>query len=165
MRDILVYKKNAEYAREHDELPLFRASNQANIACKKALEKAINGNYSNNRLDVKAAFTEVAEQFGVERMKYVLAATIIHKDWDGRISRDNKAWAKTIPVVTDKDAWGDDRSVYFVVDQAHPSLVDLFTSYARKEFALEKKASVLDKLQRASELKPPPSPKRADMEL
>ena len=144
MRAVPLYTKNAEYAREHDELPLFRASNQANIACKKALEKAINGNYSNNRLDVKKAFAEVAEQFGVERMKYVLAATIIHKDWDGRISNDNKAWAKTVPIIRD---------------------VDLFATFARKEFAQEKKTSVLDKLKTAADLKQPSPSKRGDMEL
>lgn len=165
MKDGPVYVKNAEYAREHDELPLFRASNQANIACKKALEKAITGNYSNNRLDVKTAFAEVAEQFGVERMKYVLAATIIHKDWDGRISNDNKAWAKTVPVIRDRDSLGGDRSVSFVVDQAHPGLVDLFATFARKEFAQEEKTSVLDKLKTAADLKQPSPSKRGDMEL
>lgn len=143
--------QTAAYAREHDELPDFRASNKLNVACKEALEEAINGNYSDNRLNVKAAFEQVAEQFGPGRMKYVLAVTVSQKDWDGRISGDNKAWAKTVPLVENKDAWGEDRNSAFVVEQAHTGLVDMFVTYARKEFAREKaapekKPSVLDGL-------------------
>ena len=61
-------------------------------------------------------------QFGYERMFYVLANTVRQKDWDGRISRDNKAWAKTIPVYENPDAFGYDRNVYFVVDRSTPDL-------------------------------------------
>lgn len=150
-RELPVYMQTATYAREHDELPQFRASNKLNVACKEALEEAINGNYGDNRLNVKAAFEQVAEQFGLERMKYVLAVTVTQKDWDARISSDNKAWAKTVPLVENRDAWGDDRNSAFVVGKAHTGLVDMFVTYARKVFAQEKaapekKPSVLDGL-------------------
>lgn len=165
-----VYMHNAAYAREHDELPQFRASGKLNTACKGALEDAIRSNYGDNRLNVKAAFEQIAEQFGTERMKYVLAVTVRQKDWDGRISDGNKAWAKTVPIVENKDAWGDGRNSAFVVDQVHPGLVDLFVTYARKEFAQEKaapekKPSVLDKLQKAAEPKPRTPSRQKDMEL
>lgn len=166
-----VYMQTAAYAREHDELPQFRTSNKLNIACKEALEEAITGNYGDNRLNVKAAFTQVAEQFGAERMKYVLAVTVKQKDWDGRISDSNKAWARTVPIVESKEVWGGDRNSAFVVDKAHPGLVDLFVTHARKEFAQEKdapekKPSVLDKLQKAAaEPKLSASSRHKDMEL
>ena len=166
-----VYMQTAAYAREHDELPLFRASNKLNVACKEALEEAIGDNYADNRLNAKAAFEQVAEQFGTERVKYVLAVTVSHKDWDGRISGDNKAWAKTVPIVENKDAWGGDRNSAFVVDQAHTGLVDMFTTYARKEFAREKaapekKPSVLDGLKtpRKAEATERQPRKKPDME-
>ena len=54
-----VYNYPAEYAREHDELPLYRASNKENIACKQALENVINENYRNNCLDTAAVFKQV----------------------------------------------------------------------------------------------------------
>ena len=38
MKNIPVYKHPAAYAREHDELSAYRASNQANTACKEAIE-------------------------------------------------------------------------------------------------------------------------------
>ena len=41
MKNIPVYKHPAAYAREHDELAVYRASNQANAACKEAIEAAI----------------------------------------------------------------------------------------------------------------------------
>lgn len=69
----------------------------------------------------------MAEQFGFDRTLYVLANTVRQKDHDGRISRDNKAWATTIPVSEDKNSFGDDRSSAFVVD-SHPGLSDLFVA-------------------------------------
>ena len=88
------------------------------------------------------------EQFGYDRMFYVLANTVRQKDWDGRISRDNKAWTKIIPVYENPDGFGYDRNVYFVVDRSHPGLTDLFLTQARREYALaqEKKPSVRDSL-------------------
>ena len=46
----------------------------------------------------KPSVNDVLEQFGPDRVQYVLANTVRHKEWDGRISRDNKAWASTIPM-------------------------------------------------------------------
>ena len=65
-------------------------------------------------------------------MLYVLAATVRHFDYDGRISRDNKRWANTIPVYENKDGMDSDRSVQFVVC-SHPGLTDLFLTGARRE--------------------------------
>ena len=104
---------------------------RANVSCKDAIEAAIRDNYHDNRLDT-AAVGQVAEQFGQERMLYVLAATVRHFDYDGRISRDNKRWANTIPVYENKDGVDSDRSVQFVVC-SHPGLTDLFLTGARRE--------------------------------
>ena len=134
-----------------------------------AIEKAINCNYRDNCLDSKSAFAQVAEMFGTERLKYVLAVTVRQKDWDGRISHENKAWAKTVPVADNQDAFGSDRNCYFVVDQAHTGLVDLLVTYARKQFAAEKdapvkKPSVLDKLQSTPSVPKSSAVKGKDME-
>ena len=42
--------------------------------------------------------------------------------WDGRISRVNREWAQSVPVVPNPDSWGGDRNCYFVVDQVHTGL-------------------------------------------
>ena len=148
-----LYVYPAEYAREHDELPQYHASNKANVACKKALEEAINGNYRNNCLDSATAFKQVSDVFGRDRVVYVLANSVRQKSWDERISEKNKAWAETIPVQENKDSWGTDRNCYFVADQAHTGLLDLLVSHVRKVLEKEKeqpqkKPSVLGKLQK-----------------
>ena len=131
LRDLPVYPYPADHARENGELDAYRASFRANVSCKDAIEAAIRDNYHDNRLDT-AAVGQVAEQFGQERMLYVLAATVRHFDYDGRISRDNKRWANTIPVYENKDGMDSDRSVQFVVC-SHPGLTDLFLTGARRE--------------------------------
>ncbi len=135
MNTIPLYKYPAVYARENGELEQYRASYKANIACKEAIETAIRDNYRDNSLG-KEAVKQVTEQFDFERTFYVLATTAREKDWDGRISRDNKAWAKTVPVFEDKDAWGNDRNLYFVVDAVNPGLTDIFINQARREYLL-----------------------------
>ena len=131
LRDLPVYPYPADHAREQGELDVYRASFRANVSCKDAIEAAIRDNYHDNRLDT-AAVGQVAEQFGQERMLYVLAATVRHFDYDGRISRDNKRWANTIPVYENKDGMGGDSTTQFVVC-SHPGLTDLFLTQARRE--------------------------------
>ena len=134
-RELPVYPYPGHHAAEYGELEQYRASRKANIACKQAIEQAITEHYANNRLDRKAV-KEVVEQFGFDRTFYVLASTVRHKDWDERISADNKAWAKTIPVFEDMDAWGADRNAEFVVDRSHPGIINLFVDMARHEHLL-----------------------------
>ena len=151
--NIPVYKQSAEYAIEHDELPAYRESFRVNMACRDALESAIHESYHDYCLDTGKAAAQVAAQFGMERVAYVLANTVRVFDHDGRISRDNKAWAQTVPVCTDADEWGHERSRYFLVSQVNPGLVNLLVSRVREELAKEKAApakrpSVLEKIQK-----------------
>ena len=131
LKELPVYPYPADHAREQGELDVYRASFRANVSCKDAIEAAIRDNYHDNRLDT-AAVGQVAEQFGQERMLYVLAATVRHFDYDGRISRDNKRWANTIPAYQNGDGMDSDRAVQFVVG-SHPGLTDLFLTQARHE--------------------------------
>ena len=163
-RDLPVYKYPGAYARENGELELYWASSKANVACKEALETAVNAYYSNNCLSTKAAVREVVEQFGYDRMLYVLAVTVKQKEWDGRISSGNKSWARTIPVFENKDGLGFDRITAFVVD-SHPSLTDMFVTTARHEYLLslpltkeDIKAEALNILSKFQNAREPNSP-------
>ena len=131
-----VYKYPGSYARENGELEQYRASNKANIACREAIEKAVNEHYSHNCLDSKAAVKDVVGKFGYDRTLYVLAVTVRRMDWDGRISSKNKEWARTVPVFEDPDGWGNDRNACFVVSQCHPGLTNMFITEARHEYLL-----------------------------
>lgn len=162
LRSAPVYPYPREYAVENDELDKYRLSRKANIACKEAIEQAIREHYANNSLDTAAAVKQVVDAFGYDRMMYVLAVTVKHKDWDGRISQSNKQWAATMPVFEDKTDGSADQNVFLVVDKAHPGLTDLFVREARKAQAREKeqaqqkpmpkkeaeKPSILEKLKR-----------------
>lgn len=150
LRETPVYSQSGAYAHEHGELNQYRASNEANMACKKAIEGAIRDHYRGYSLDGKAAVAEVVRAFGTERTMYILANTVRQKDWDGRISPSNKDWAKSIPIQKNPDAWGEDRNSHLVVD-SHPGLTDLFVSAFRKEYCQQQekgiKPSVRAKLQ------------------
>lgn len=162
LRSAPVYPYPREYAVENDELDKYRLSRKASIACKEAIERAIGEHYANNSLDTVAAVKQVVDAFGYDRMMYVLAVTVKHKDWDGRISQSNKQWAASMPVFEDKTDGSADQNVFLVVDKAHPGLTDLFVREARKAQAREKeqaqqkptpkkeaeKPSILEKLKR-----------------
>ena len=135
MNTMPLYKYPAVYARENNELEQYRASYKANVACKNAIETAIRDNYRDNCLG-KEAVKQVADQFGYERMFFVLANTAQRKDWDARISHDNKDWAKIIHVFEDKNYFGEDRRSSFEVDAVNPGLTDIFINQARREYLL-----------------------------
>lgn len=130
-----VYKYPGEYARENNELELYRASGKANLACKKSIEAAISTHHDGSTFCSREAVQDVVKEFGYERTLYVLAVTVREKDWDGRFSRGNKAWARTITVYENKDSLGFDRNSAFVVN-SHSCLTDAFVETARHEYLL-----------------------------
>ena len=167
LRNLPVYIFSATFAKGHDELDEYRASFRANVDCKNAIEEAIANHYADNRLDASCV-KEVVDRFGAERVSFVLANTAQHKDWDGRISADNKEWAKAEPVPNDYDAWGDKKTREYCCNQAHPGLINLFINRFRKEQELEKakKPSVLKKLKEvAVDTQPKVPVKKKEVEL
>lgn len=132
-----IYPHSVTYAQEHEELGAYFDSQKTNTACRDAIVQAISAHYHDNRLDSKEAVQQVVSQFGADRTLYVLAATVQAKDSDGRFSLQNKQWAKAFPVVEDIDSWGRNRTTDFVVDAAHPGLVDLFLNQAKRELIQE----------------------------
>jgi hypothetical protein len=92
----------------------------------------------------------------------ILANTIQHKDADGRISRDNKAWAKTIPMP--EDSATSQQCADLIVDRVNPGLVDLFTRQARKTVQEKEKGSVLQKLKQELPVHKPAAPKKREPE-
>ena len=147
--ELPVYCQNAAYAREHGELEQYRVSRQANIACKEAIEQAVYQNYDGKRLHDGTA-AKVMQQFGTERVMYVLANTIQQKEWDGRFNFYNKEWAKSVVIPPNPDSFGFERNSEFVVD-SHAGLTDLFVSQARREAEHQPRLSVREQIERAQE--------------
>lgn len=125
--DTYLYPYSAAEARSRDELPLWRESFKANIACATDMRQSIADHYSNNCLDPECV-SELLEKYGFKRVNFVLANTIQYKDYDGRFSHSNKEWAKSVYIYED-----DNKRCQFVCD-AHPCLVDAFTNDFRKAF-------------------------------
>ena len=145
-REFPVYRHTFDYAVAHGEEKQYRDSFHANVACKGAIEKAIAQHYANNCMDALAS-QQVVHEFGFDRTLYVLANTIQLKDWDGRFSQDNKAWARTVQVAGGDEEIRDQRWK-FVVDKSHPGLMDMFTTMVRhdQEMDRQERASVREKL-------------------
>ena len=163
LRTTPVYPHSAAYAREHGEMAQYNLSYQANSACKEAIEQTISAHYAENRLDTEAAVKDVLEKFGTERVQFILANTIQRKNYDGRISQDNKAWAKTIPMPEDSGA--SRHCAYLVVDGVNPGLTDLFTRQARKTMQEQQKSSVLQKLKQEPPAHKPAAPKKQNRHI
>src|SRR5699024_4756353 len=82
LRSAPLYPHSAAYASEHGEMAQYNLPYQANNGCKEAIEQAINSHYGENRLDTESAVKDVLEKFGPERVQFILANTIQHKEAD-----------------------------------------------------------------------------------
>ena len=127
MNDIYLYIHSAEDARERDELPLWRASYRANIACKSAIEEAVRKHFDGSRLDGNC-LNGVLEEYGYRRTAWVLANTLQQLEWDGRFSLRNKAWAKEFLIPPDKR-----HNLDFAVT-SHPAVLDGVVDQYRKAY-------------------------------
>ena len=159
-----LYEKSFSEARDREEISAYRLSSRADNMCKTAIEAAINDNYSECRLNPEGA-KKVVENFGLDRVKKILALTCIVKDYDGRISPENKAWAKTVRPNDVKDKI----DLSLVVDGVNPGLTDIFVRQVKRieTERSEKKPSVLKKLESAKDNIAPAStaPKKKDQVL
>ena len=125
-----LYPYSANEARKRGELALWRASHQANISCKRAIEESIRQNFDGMRLN-NGCVDEVIAKYGYKRTAWVLSNTIQQKDQDGRFSQANKQWAKRTCIPSDH--W---HNSDFVVE-SHPAVLDGFvTQYCKAYQAL-----------------------------
>ena len=91
--NVPVYTKAPAEAREQGEIEIYRESRKANSACADMIDAVLSKHYNNNRIDSESALNDLLEKFSADRIALVTALNIRSKDWDGRISRENKEWA------------------------------------------------------------------------
>ena len=133
--DVPVYYEPFSYAKENDEVDLYRTSYRLNSECKQAIHEAIADNYDGMYLG-DGAVDQVVRQYGMERVGYILANTLYHKSYDGRFSHGNKEWAEQVSTpehnaerMTFRTDW--------VVD-SHPAILDGFVTMFREELDAQK---------------------------
>lgn len=132
-----VYRNTLAYAAEHGAADEYLDSRKLNIDCKRAVEEAIRSHFDGMHL-AHDVVDGVLEEYGTERLSFVLACTVQYKETDGRFSRDTKEWAKGIPIPENMGR-GIDLNYDYVVE-SHPAVLDGFIGLAREKFAeLEKK--------------------------
>ena len=109
----------------------------------------------------------VIETYGMERVSLVLANTVQLQDWDGRYSRRNKEWAKSIPNETPETV----RCGYAL--SSHPAVLDGFIDLVREEQQHSRtqgektqpsRPSVRDKLKQELPAHKPAAPKKWEPE-
>ena len=161
-----LYGQSFETAVEFGEAEQYNASHDLNVECARAINKALGEHYRDNCLDTAAASKEVVDKFGFERTMYVLASTVRHFDYDGRISYKNKNWALTIPIYDDKQM----RRYYLVT--GHPALTDMLVDQVRHDYLLaqplkaqEVKAEAERILTKLQSLREPNSPNGEQFEV
>ena len=81
--NIPLYTASREHARAHDEIPLWRESINENIRCKQAIENAIRQSFDGMHLKRDCA-ESVIQEFGFDRVEYVLGNTLQQLKYDGR---------------------------------------------------------------------------------
>lgn len=126
-----VYYQTGRYAREHEELPQYRASMKLNEECRDEIDDAISYNYNGLCLD-DGAVQQVLAGYGAERTRYIVAAAIQVRDGDARISPKNRRWANSVRKIKDINADGYDKAAYYANLQSHSGLIDIFTSRLRQ---------------------------------
>ena len=127
MNETYLYRGSAKEAKSRDELPLWRESHKANVACRGAIENTIRRNFDGMNLDPEC-LTPVLEEYGYKRTEWVLAATLQELNWDGRFHPANKEWAARHYIPRDE------RHIADITVRSHPAVLDGFVTLYRKAY-------------------------------
>ena len=124
----------AEYKEEQAQKELEQAQEKierdTKVSCKDAIDRAIAENFDGHRLP-KGTAEGVIREYGVERVSYVLANTVMHRSQEERISPENKEWAKSIEPYAMYESRG-------IVAASHPAVLNGFINQARRYIEREK---------------------------
>ncbi len=124
----------AEYKEEQAQKELEKAQakmeHDTKVSCKDAIDRAIAEKFDGYRLP-KGTAEGVIGEYGIERVSYVLANTVMHRRQEERISPENKEWAKSI----EPYAMYESRDI---VAASHPAVLNGFINQARRYIEREK---------------------------
>lgn len=120
-------QERAEKAMQKEQERLERG---VKLECSQAIDKVIAEKYDGSSLPRDTA-QGIIEQYGMERVSFVLANTIQSMVNDGRFSYSNKEWANEI---VPAEKW---ENREFLL-HSHPGLIDGFTNQARRYEIKEK---------------------------
>ncbi len=122
------YPYSFDEAKRNNCVDLYKESLQANTDCKNEIESVLKENYNGTTLE-KGSAKEVIEKYGIDRVNYVVSATLQSKSTDGRFSSDNMNLAKETFVPEDKN------NRDFIIS-SHSGLVNVFVNQLHDEIQL-----------------------------
>lgn len=119
-----LYRYSLREARRLGEVEQWKESHTENVHCREAIAKIVAERYRDNILP-HDIITDACRKFGIDRVGWVLAATITENDYDGRYKEANKQWARTAFYLPDEE-----RNCEYEL-RSHPVLIDSLTGYYR----------------------------------
>ena len=140
--NVPIYTKSPAEAREQGEIEIYRESRKANSACADMIDAVLSKHYNNNRIDSESALNDLLEKFSADRIALVTALNIRSKDWDGRISRENKEWANVYLSNVAPEIRERPDGCYLTT---HPGLLNLFANTVRSHLEKEKELAAQEK--------------------
>lgn len=114
-------QEQAEQAMQREQE---RLEHGVRLECSKAIDAVIAEKDDGSTMPRDTA-QSIIEQYGMERVSFVLANTIQNMPLDGRFSQSNKDWAKELIPETD---WKNRELIL----NSHPGVVDGFTNQTRR---------------------------------
>lgn len=140
-----VYPHTLAHAMEDGAVDEYLDSRKLNMDCKRGIEKAIADNFDGMHLK-EESIKPVIEEFGQERVAFILANTIQELSYDGRFSRERKMWAESISI-EENISHGMNMNQDYVLS-SHPAVLDgfvgLFMEAVQKQE--KQKESVVDEI-------------------
>ncbi len=137
----------AEYKEKQAQKALEQAQEQierdTKVACKDAIDRAIAENFDGYRLP-KGTAEGVIKEYGIERVSYVLANTVMHRRKEERLSPENKEWAQSI----EPYAMYESRDI---VASSHPAILNGFINQTRRYIEREKAFAAQAEAEQAQE--------------
>ena len=137
----------AEYKEEQAQKELEKAQAEmerdTKVSCKDAIDRAIAENFDGYRLP-KGTAEGVIKEYGIERVSYVLANSVMHRRQEERISPKNKEWAKSI----EPYAMYESRDI---VASSHPAILNGFINQTRRYIEHEKELAALAEAEQVQE--------------
>ncbi len=132
-----VYPYSYEEARARGQTAQHRRSYKLNVECALSIRAASTLNLVNGHVPIKNV-REVLEDYGPERVMWVLANTIQQRGSDTRYTQDSRRWAEDFQIPADPYKNGDLRLGYII--EGWPPYVVEFLNLARGEIAAVRQA-------------------------
>ena len=126
-----LYTQSIRMAKAMGELDLYRESKRANIICKNGIERMISDRFDGQSLHGDC-IRELCDEYGVDRVGWVLANTVQNHPWDGRFRHYNKTWAQEYPIPNEPEDCTYEYSI-----NSHPEivngLIDQFRAFTQEQ--------------------------------